>query len=219
MLHRSNYATDKSPRFFSSREVIVFRRNSLPHVNSVPRSVTCNMYSTCTCTPQVMSVLGFLYTHDSAPAFAVFKFVQVCISRFAHWERQYKLNMHRRTILYTYTTWYYATFCFIFWSGFGLQSLTAAIGFFYSGVLLLHFQLLIMLVTGSVGVLCFFVVEWRAARLRYEPLTPSEFWAEHNALNWWTELDLTYTWYTSAPQTQHTCVPHLLLQLLVRMSL
>ena len=40
-----------------------------------------------------------------------------------------------------------------------LQSICAAVAFFYSGYLLLMWQLLLMVVLGFTGTLCFFVVE------------------------------------------------------------
>uniref|UniRef100_A0A8C7CZ64 Major facilitator superfamily domain containing 11 n=1 Tax=Oncorhynchus kisutch TaxID=8019 RepID=A0A8C7CZ64_ONCKI len=66
---------------------------------------------------QLLSIVGFMFREDSAPAFAVFKFV---------------------------------------------QSITAALAFFYSNYLLLHWQLLIMVVVGFLGTLSFFVAEWRS---------------------------------------------------------
>uniref|UniRef100_A0A9J7X7F7 Major facilitator superfamily domain containing 11 n=1 Tax=Cyprinus carpio carpio TaxID=630221 RepID=A0A9J7X7F7_CYPCA len=41
-----------------------------------------------------------------------------------------------------------------------VQSITAAVAFFYSNYLLLHWQLLIMVLTGFLGTITFFVVEW-----------------------------------------------------------
>uniref|UniRef100_A0AAY4ARU3 UNC93-like protein MFSD11 n=1 Tax=Denticeps clupeoides TaxID=299321 RepID=A0AAY4ARU3_9TELE len=64
---------------------------------------------------QLLSIIGFMYREDSAPAFAVFKFV---------------------------------------------QSITAAVAFFYSNFLLLHWQLLIMVFVGFVGTIAFFAAEW-----------------------------------------------------------
>ncbi|KAG8446106.1 hypothetical protein GDO86_013829, partial [Hymenochirus boettgeri] len=64
---------------------------------------------------QLLSILGSLYLDDSAPAFAVFKFV---------------------------------------------QSITAAIAFFYSNYLFLQWQLLILVVVGFFGAISFFFVEW-----------------------------------------------------------
>ncbi|XP_062031224.1 UNC93-like protein MFSD11 isoform X2 [Lepus europaeus] len=69
---------------------------------------------------QLLSILGFLYADDSAPAFAVFKFV---------------------------------------------QSVCAAVAFFYSNYLLLHWQLLVMVTFGFFGTISFFTVEWDAAAI------------------------------------------------------
>ncbi|NXV20310.1 MFS11 protein, partial [Cepphus grylle] len=67
---------------------------------------------------QLLSILGFLYSEDSAPAFAIFKFV---------------------------------------------QSICAAVAYFYSNYFLLQWQLLIMVVVGFFGTITFFTVEWEAA--------------------------------------------------------
>ncbi|NXN72866.1 MFS11 protein, partial [Himantopus himantopus] len=67
---------------------------------------------------QLLSILGFLYSEDSAPAFAIFKFV---------------------------------------------QSICAAVAYFYSNYILLQWQLLIMVVVGFFGTITFFTVEWEAA--------------------------------------------------------
>uniref|UniRef100_A0A8C5F5V0 Major facilitator superfamily domain containing 11 n=1 Tax=Gadus morhua TaxID=8049 RepID=A0A8C5F5V0_GADMO len=64
---------------------------------------------------QLLSIIGFLYKEDSAPAFAVFKFI---------------------------------------------QSIMAAIAFSYSNVLQLPWQLLLLVVTGFMGTLSFFLAEW-----------------------------------------------------------
>lgn len=45
-----------------------------------------------------------------------------------------------------------------------MQAITAAGGFYYSNVLLLQWQLLILVVMGSLGVLCFCLVEWRSSK-------------------------------------------------------
>uniref|UniRef100_A0A8C7E7K9 UNC93-like protein MFSD11 n=1 Tax=Naja naja TaxID=35670 RepID=A0A8C7E7K9_NAJNA len=66
---------------------------------------------------QLLSILGFLYSEDSAPAFAIFKFI---------------------------------------------QSVCAAVAFFYSNYLFLQWQLLIMAVVGFLGTITFFTVEWEA---------------------------------------------------------
>ncbi|KAJ7406424.1 UNC93-like protein MFSD11 [Willisornis vidua] len=67
---------------------------------------------------QLLSILGFLYSEDSAPAFAIFKFV---------------------------------------------QSICAAVAYFYSNYFLLQWQLLIMVIVGFFGTITFFMVEWEAA--------------------------------------------------------
>lgn len=66
---------------------------------------------------QLLSIVGFMFKDNSAPAFAVFKFI---------------------------------------------QSIMAAIAFFYSNYLLLHWQLLILVVSGFLGTVTFFWVEWIA---------------------------------------------------------
>ncbi|CAH1793783.1 unnamed protein product [Owenia fusiformis] len=72
---------------------------------------------------QIYSVLGFMFPEDSAPAFALYKFV---------------------------------------------QSVTAAVAFFYSTKLLLQWQLLILVVMNVLGTMCFFLVEWGSARVSHE---------------------------------------------------
>ncbi|NXK87391.1 MFS11 protein, partial [Formicarius rufipectus] len=67
---------------------------------------------------QLLSILGFLYSEDSAPAFAIYKFV---------------------------------------------QSICAAVAYFYSNYFLLQWQLLIMVIVGFFGTMTFFTVEWQAA--------------------------------------------------------
>ncbi|KAM9296929.1 UNC93-like protein MFSD11 [Gastrophryne carolinensis] len=64
---------------------------------------------------QLLSILGTLYADDSAPAFAIFRFV---------------------------------------------QSISAAVAFFYSNYLLLQWQLLIIVIFGFFGTISFFFVEW-----------------------------------------------------------
>ncbi|XP_077979841.1 UNC93-like protein MFSD11 [Glandiceps talaboti] len=64
---------------------------------------------------QIYSILGFMFPEDSAPAFALFKF---------------------------------------------MQSLAAAGAFFYSPYLVIQWQLLILVLSGTAGTLCFFLVEW-----------------------------------------------------------
>lgn len=72
---------------------------------------------------QLLSIVGFMFRDNSAPAFAVFKFI---------------------------------------------QSIMAALAFFYSNYLLLHWQLLILVVTGFLGSLTFFVAEGLAESSRRE---------------------------------------------------
>ncbi|KAF3699719.1 UNC93-like protein MFSD11 Major facilitator superfamily domain-containing protein 11 [Channa argus] len=70
---------------------------------------------------QLLSIIGFMFRDSSAPAFAVFKFI---------------------------------------------QSIMAAIAFFYSNYLLLQWQLLILVLVGFVGSLTFFMAEWTAQSSR-----------------------------------------------------
>uniref|UniRef100_A0A8C2E8X5 UNC93-like protein MFSD11 n=1 Tax=Cyprinus carpio TaxID=7962 RepID=A0A8C2E8X5_CYPCA len=63
---------------------------------------------------QLYSILGRVFAEQSAPAFAIFKFI---------------------------------------------QSMFAAVAFFYSGYILLTWQLLVMVIMGFTGTLCFFMVE------------------------------------------------------------
>ncbi|MGH0133711.1 UNVERIFIED_CONTAM: hypothetical protein FKN15_053299 [Acipenser sinensis] len=72
---------------------------------------------------QLLSIVGFMFPQDSAPAFAVFKFI---------------------------------------------QSISAAVAFFYSNYLLLHWQLLIMVLTGFLGTLTFFTAERAATAKRHD---------------------------------------------------
>ncbi|XP_058417698.1 UNC93-like protein MFSD11 isoform X3 [Diceros bicornis minor] len=99
--------TDSSAYIKSSKEVAIFC------------SFLLGLGDSCFNT-QLLSILGFLYSEDSAPAFAVFKFV---------------------------------------------QSICAAVAFFYSNYLLLHWQLLVMVIFGFFGTVSFFTVEWEAAAI------------------------------------------------------
>ncbi|XP_041634227.1 UNC93-like protein MFSD11 [Cheilinus undulatus] len=72
---------------------------------------------------QLLSIIGFLFRDNSAPAFAVFKFI---------------------------------------------QSIMAALAFFYSNYLLLHWQLLILVVMGFLGSMTFFMAEALAESTRRE---------------------------------------------------
>ncbi|XP_053468660.1 UNC93-like protein MFSD11 isoform X1 [Ictalurus furcatus] len=84
---------------------------------SVPIAMLCSFLlglgDSCFNT-QLYSILGCVYTEQSIPAFAIFKFI---------------------------------------------QSVFAAVAFFYSGYLLLSWQLLTMVILGFMGTLCFFLVE------------------------------------------------------------
>ncbi|XP_035516282.1 UNC93-like protein MFSD11 [Morone saxatilis] len=70
---------------------------------------------------QLLSIIGFMFRDNSAPAFAVFKFI---------------------------------------------QSIMAAVAFFYSNYLLLHWQLLILVVAGFFGATTFFMAETMAESSR-----------------------------------------------------
>ncbi|XP_045893771.1 UNC93-like protein MFSD11 [Micropterus dolomieu] len=72
---------------------------------------------------QLLSIIGFTFHDNSAPAFAAFKFI---------------------------------------------QSIMAALAFFYSNYLLLHWQLLILVVVGFLGTVTFFVAEGRAESSKRE---------------------------------------------------
>uniref|UniRef100_A0A8C4I621 Major facilitator superfamily domain containing 11 n=1 Tax=Dicentrarchus labrax TaxID=13489 RepID=A0A8C4I621_DICLA len=72
---------------------------------------------------QLLSIIGFMFRDNSAPAFAVFKFI---------------------------------------------QSIMAAVAFFYSNYLLLHWQLLILVVAGFLGSTTFFLAETLAESSRRE---------------------------------------------------
>lgn len=72
---------------------------------------------------QLLSIIGFLFRENSAPAFAVFKFI---------------------------------------------QSITAAVAFYYSNYLLLHWQLLILVIAGFLGSVTFFTAEGVAQSSRRE---------------------------------------------------
>nr|XP_019967119.1 PREDICTED: UNC93-like protein MFSD11 [Paralichthys olivaceus] len=72
---------------------------------------------------QLLSIVGVMFRDNSAPAFAVFKFI---------------------------------------------QSIMAALAFFYSNYLLLHWQLLILVLSGFLGSMTFFMAEWMAESNRRE---------------------------------------------------
>uniref|UniRef100_UPI00358F03EB UNC93-like protein MFSD11 n=1 Tax=Myxine glutinosa TaxID=7769 RepID=UPI00358F03EB len=92
--------------------------NKLSYLNpSVPVALLCSFllgFGDSCYNTQLYSVLGSRYAKDSAPAFAIFKFV---------------------------------------------QSITAAIAFFYSNYLLLQWQLLILILSALIGTLSFIVAE------------------------------------------------------------
>uniref|UniRef100_A0A3B3QJZ2 UNC93-like protein MFSD11 n=1 Tax=Paramormyrops kingsleyae TaxID=1676925 RepID=A0A3B3QJZ2_9TELE len=70
---------------------------------------------------QLLSIVGYVFRENSAPAFAIFKFI---------------------------------------------QSISAAVAFFYSNYLVLHWQLLIMALVGFLGTITFFVAELVVAATR-----------------------------------------------------
>ncbi|KAM6966689.1 UNC93-like protein MFSD11 [Tautogolabrus adspersus] len=91
---------------------------------SVPVAMLCSFLlglgDSCFNT-QLLSIIGFMFRDNSAPAFAVFKFI---------------------------------------------QSIMAALAFFYSNYLLLHWQLLILVVMGFLGSMTFFMAEAMAESTR-----------------------------------------------------
>uniref|UniRef100_UPI0037E8D2BB UNC93-like protein MFSD11 n=1 Tax=Semicossyphus pulcher TaxID=241346 RepID=UPI0037E8D2BB len=93
---------------------------------SVPLAMFCSFLlglgDSCFNT-QLLSIIGFTFRDNSAPAFAVFKFI---------------------------------------------QSIMAALAFFYSNYLLLHWQLLILVVSGFLGSMTFFMAEAQAESSRRE---------------------------------------------------
>uniref|UniRef100_A0A3Q3GGW2 Major facilitator superfamily domain containing 11 n=1 Tax=Labrus bergylta TaxID=56723 RepID=A0A3Q3GGW2_9LABR len=93
---------------------------------SVPVAMLCSFLlglgDSCFNT-QLLSIIGFMFRDNSAPAFAVFKFI---------------------------------------------QSIMAALAFFYSNYLLLHWQLLILVVMGFLGSMTFFMAEAMAESTRRE---------------------------------------------------
>ncbi|KAF3845947.1 hypothetical protein F7725_003025 [Dissostichus mawsoni] len=90
-----------------------FRRTSVVVSIALLCSFLLGLGDSCFNT-QLYSILGCVYAEQSAPAFAIFKFI---------------------------------------------QSVFAAVAFFYSGYILLKWQLLLMVILGFTGTLCFFVVE------------------------------------------------------------
>ncbi|CAJ0916742.1 unnamed protein product [Ranitomeya imitator] len=134
---------------------------------------------------QLLSILGTLYADDSAPAFAIFRFVQdnarphmagVC-QQFLQDEgieavdwpaRSPDLNpiehiwdimsrtIHQRHVAPQTVQELADAF---------VQSICAAVAFFYSNYLLLQWQLLIMVIFGFFGTISFFFVEWGVVSL------------------------------------------------------
>ena len=91
---------------------------------------------------QVYSILAGIYPNDSAPAFALFKFVSVILRHFLY------------NFLYKLTIF----IC--------LQSVGSAASFLYSSHVGLHIQLAIIAVLAFSGTLCFWIVEWRSVYKR-----------------------------------------------------
>lgn len=98
---------------------------------------------------QLLSIIGYMFHDNSAPAFAVFKFIQVSFPFSNTLSREMSLasSQHASSL-------------------FPLQSIMAALAFFYSNYLLLHWQLLILVVAGFLGSITFFAAEWRAESSR-----------------------------------------------------
>uniref|UniRef100_H3D160 Major facilitator superfamily domain containing 11 n=1 Tax=Tetraodon nigroviridis TaxID=99883 RepID=H3D160_TETNG len=93
---------------------------------SVPLALFCSFllgFGDSCFNTQLLSIVGFVFRNNSAPAFAAFRFI---------------------------------------------QSIMAAVAFFYSNYLLLQWQLLILVVSGFLGSITFFKAELRAQSIRRE---------------------------------------------------
>lgn len=114
---------------------------------------------------QLLSIIGFRFRDNSAPAFAIFKFIQVgmCFC-FRGVLGTLLLKLESSDIVMQEGTGSDITVAVSPHLAvvFAPQSILAALAFFYSNFLLLHWQLLIMVVLGFAGSLSFFVAEWRA---------------------------------------------------------
>jgi hypothetical protein len=82
------------------------------------------------------SILGVIYSNNSAPAFALFKFI---------------------------------------------QSVAAAVAFFYSSSADLHIQVLILAIFASIGTVSFSTVEWSAHAEQYNESTSSSPDRQHQS--------------------------------------
>lgn len=99
---------------------------------------------------QLFSIIGLVFHNNSAPAFAVFRLIQVSLG----------CRKPPDSLICPIKCWY-----LLFLSS---QSIMAAVAFFYSNFLLLHWQLLILVVTGFLGSVTFFLAEWTVQSRRRE---------------------------------------------------
>lgn len=105
---------------------------------------------------QLLSIIGFTFRDNSAPAFAVFKFIQVnrkCVRGYLDWKFHFKFHSRNVNEIVISSP---------------PQSIMAALAFFYSNYLLLHWQLLILVLVGFLGSMTFFLAEWVAESSRRE---------------------------------------------------
>ena len=82
------------------------------------------------------------------------------------------------------------------------QSVMAAVGFHYSDALVLHWQLLILVIVGTVGTFCFCLVEWESTRAHREGYR--SIW--HEEVLWamsWENLFMLYKKNKGVDQPVH----------------